>query len=145
MQFSTAIISLVAMATSAFAQVSTTAAYDVTYDTETLSTLSLACSDGENGLNTKGYQTLGSIPGFTRVGAFETIAGWNSPTCGKCYQVTYAATGASIYVTAIDRATSGIVLSLAALDVLTGNNGKALGRVDVTYVEAAATSCGFPA
>jgi len=134
------------MAASAFAQTTaTTASYDVTYDTASLSTLSIACSDGTNGLNSKGYETLGSVPGFSLVGAIETIAGWNSPNCGKCYQVTYTATGASIYMTAVDRATSGIVLSLAALDVLTGNNGKALGRVDVTYVETAATNCGFPA
>ena len=79
MKFSTAIVSLVAMTASAFAQVATTAAYDTHYDTGTLSTLSTACSDGENGLNTKGYPTLDSLPGFPRVGAIETITGKLQP------------------------------------------------------------------
>ncbi|RPA92651.1 Cerato-platanin [Choiromyces venosus 120613-1] len=145
MQFSTAILSLMTMAASAFAQVATTAAYDTTYDTSSLSTLSLACSDGPNGLYTKGYQTLGALPGFPHVGAIETIAGWNSPNCGKCYKVTYTATGASINIIGVDVATSGIVLSLAALNELTGGQGQQLGRVAATYAETAATDCGFPA
>ncbi|RPB10232.1 Cerato-platanin [Morchella conica CCBAS932] len=132
MQFSTILLTLVSAATSALA---VTAAYDTTYDTSSLSTLVLACSDGVNGLYTKGYQTLGSVPGFPNVGAVETVAGWNSANCGKCYNVTYGST--TIKVTAVDHAASGFVLSLAALNTLTGGQGVALGRVDVTYTETA--------
>ncbi|PWW76094.1 Cerato-platanin [Tuber magnatum] len=145
MQFSTAIVSLLAMAASTFAQVATTAGYDRVYDNGSLSTLSLACSDGPNGLFSKGYPTLGSLPGFPLVGAIETISGWNSPNCGKCYKVTYTATGASINIIGVDSAARGIVMSLGALDQLTGNLGEAVGRVDVTYVETARTDCGFHA
>ncbi|CUS14168.1 unnamed protein product [Tuber aestivum] len=134
--------SLMAMATSAFAQVATTAGYDTVYDNGSLSTLSLACSDGPNGLYTKGYQTLSSLPRFPRVGSIETIPGWNSPNCGKCYKVTYTATGASINMIGVDAAASGIVMSLGALDELTGGLGEELGRVNVTYVETAGTDCG---
>lgn len=132
MQFSTILLTLVSAATSALA---VTAAYDTTYDTSSLSTLVLACSDGVNGLYTKGYQTLGSVPNYPYVGAVETVAGWNSANCGKCYSVTYGST--TIKVTAVDHAASGFVLSLAALNALTGGQGVALGRVDVTYTETA--------
>lgn len=145
MQFSTAIVSLMAMAAGAFAQVATTASYDPVYDTSSLSTLSVTCSDGTNGLYTKGYQTLGALPGFPRVGAIETVTQWNSPNCGKCYKVTWTDTGASINIIGVDRATSGIVLSLGALNELTGGQGVNLGRVNVSYVETAATDCGYPA
>ena len=33
---------------------------------------------------------------------FKGIAGWNSENCGKCYKLTYADTGNTIYVTAVD-------------------------------------------
>jgi len=146
MRFSTVMVSLMAMAAGACAQVATTAGYDPNYDTSSLSTLSITCSDGTNGLNTKGYQTLGDLPGFPRVGAIETIAQWNSPNCGKCYKVTYTTTGASINIIGVDRPVAGgIVMSLAALNELTGGQGTALGRVDVTYLETAGTDCGYPA
>ncbi|KAH8155764.1 uncharacterized protein LAJ45_00774 [Morchella importuna] len=105
MQFSTILLTLVSAATSALA---VTAAYDTTYDTSSLSTLVLACSDGVNGLYTKGYQTLGSVPNYPYVGAVETVAGWNSANCGKCYSVTYGST--TIKVTAVDHAASGVWL-----------------------------------
>lgn len=145
MQFSAVIISLVAAATTAFAQGATTASYDTTYDTSSLSTLNLACSDGQNGLSTKGYPTLGNVPGYPFVAASSTIAGWNSLNCGKCYAVTYqtATTTKTINVTAVDRATAGFVLSRAAMDALTGGQAASLGRVTVTWAEAPQSACGF--
>lgn len=110
-----------------------TASWDSNYDNASLSTLSVACSDGVNGLYTKGYQTLGAVPGFPNVGAAPTIAGWNSPNCGKCFAVTY--NGNTIYVTGVDtsRSTTNFVLSKAALDKLTGGLADQLGRVPVTW------------
>lgn len=39
---------------------------------------SVACSDGANGLETKGYSTLGSLPNFPYVGGAPAVTGWNS-------------------------------------------------------------------
>lgn len=138
MQLSTIIFSLVAAATTALA---VTASYDTNYDNASLSTLSLACSDGVNGLYTKGYPTIGSLPNSQNVGAVDAVSGWNSPNCGKCYAVTYGST--TINIIAIDYAASGLVLSEAAMNTLTGGQAVALGRVEVTYAETTESACGF--
>jgi len=110
-----------------------TASWDSVYDNASQSTLTVACSDGVNGLYTKGYKTLGAVPGFPNVGAAPTIAGWNSPNCGKCFSVTY--NGNTIYVTGVDtsRSTTNFVLSKAALNKLTGGLADQLGRVPITW------------
>lgn len=141
MQFSTIIISLVAAATTAFAQGVTTASYDTVYDTASLSTLALACSDGINGLSTKGYSTIGALPRFPMVGAASPVTGWNSPNCGGCYSLTFGST--TINIIAIDRAVDGFVLSRGALDALTGGQAVALGRVNVTWAPAPKSACGL--
>lgn len=141
MKFTTIIFSVLSAAATTFAA-SGTAAYDTTYDTASLSTLVIACSDGVNGLYTKGYQTLGSLPKFPYIGASAEVPGWNSPNCGKCYAVTYGST--TINVLAVDHAGEGWVLSLAALNALTGNLGTQLGRVPVTWVPTAQSNCGLP-
>lgn len=115
--------------------------YDTTYDNAALPITSIACSDGANGLGSKGYSTLGAVPGFPSVGASPTIGGWNSPNCGACYAITY--NGATIYVTAVDAATDSFVLSQQALDKLTGNQAVALGVVTASYSPADASNCGF--
>lgn len=145
MQFTTVILSILSAAVTVFAA-SGTAAYDTTYDTGSLSTLSTACSDGINGLSTKGYSTLGSLPGFPRVGASAEVAGWNSGNCGKCYTVTWQPDGAaarSINVIAVDHAGEGWVLSRGALDQLTGGLAVMVGRFPVTWAPTAQSSCGF--
>lgn len=141
MQFSAVIISLVAAATTAFAQNTATVAYDGVFDNPSLSTLNVACSDGINGLSTKGFPTLGALPRFPLIAASSQIAGWNSPNCGKCYAVTYGPT--TVFVIAVDRAVDGIVMSKGAMDALTGGQAAMLGRVQATWVEAAAGSCGL--
>lgn len=140
MQFTTIIFSILSAAATAFAA-SGTAAYDTTYDTVSLSTLSIACSDGINGLNTKGYPTLGSLPRFPRVGASAEVGGWGSTNCGKCYAVTWQTK--TINVIAVDHAGEGWVLSRAALDELTGGLAVMLGRVPVTWVSVPQSACGF--
>lgn len=120
-----------------------TAAWDSVYDNAGQSTLTLACSDGVNGLYTKGKTTLGSVPGFALVGAAPTIAGWNSPNCGKCFQITYGSK--TIYVTGVDtsRSTTDFVLSKSALNTLTGGLADQLGRVPVTWSQVAnRANCG---
>lgn len=142
MQFST-ILSVFALFGGALSQTSGagTAGYDQVYDNPDTSTLVLACSDGPNGLFTKGYSKLSNLPSFPRVAATETVAGWNSPKCGTCYNVTWGTS--TISVVAVDRATSGFVLSLAALNTLTGGQGVALGRVNIVWEETSPANCGL--
>jgi hypothetical protein len=140
MQFTTAFITLLTFAAGALAGTPTQVRYDTTYDTSSLSTLSLACSDGVNGLYTKGYQTLGALPNFPNVGAAATVAGWNSANCGACYKLYY--NGNTVYVTAVDSSSgAGFVLSKAAMNSLTNNQAEMLGTVTASYAPVAASFC----
>lgn len=125
----------------------TTVSYDPKYDVGTTSLNTVACSDGTNGLEHQGFTTFGSVPGFPNIGGSPTIAGWNSPNCGQCYELQYQpATGGapkSIYVTAMDAAPGGFNIALQAMNLLTDGQAQQLGRVDVTYSEADRTLCGF--
>lgn len=115
--------------------------YDNHYDDPNLDLRKVSCSDGENGLVPKGYQTAGSLPKFPFVGGAMTIPGWNSPNCGKCYSLTW--NNNTIYVTAIDAAPQGFNIAFAAMDKLTGGLATQLGRVTATYAPAAPSECGF--
>ena len=69
--------------------------YDNTYDNGTNSLAIVACSNGENGLLTKGFTTFDSLPNFPYIGGAPAVAGWNSPNCGTCWALTYK--GKTIY------------------------------------------------
>jgi hypothetical protein len=116
-------------------------AYDTKYDNSSLSTLSVACSDGVNGLFTKGYPTIGALPTFPNVGGSPEIAAWNSPNCGACYQISY--NGVTIKVIGVDVAVGSFVLSEAALNTLTGGQAVDLGHVEATYTPVAPSVCGL--
>lgn len=103
----------------------------------------VACSDGVNGLIPKGYATFGSLPSFPRIGGAPTIPGWNSPVCGTCYRLTYAAANKSIYMIGIDAAPGGFNIATQAMNTLTNGQAVALGRVPVTYAVVDRTLCGF--
>ncbi|RDW90380.1 allergenic cerato-platanin Asp F13 [Aspergillus mulundensis] len=125
-----------------------TLSYDTKYDVATSSLTTVACSDGDFGLMTDGFSTFGSLPTFARIGGAPTIAGWNSPSCGSCYQLTYtSATGAtnSIIVTAIDTAPGGFNVGQTAMNQLTNNRAVELGRVDITWTLLEREQCGLPA
>jgi hypothetical protein len=141
MQFTTVFVALLSLATGALAGTPTKVLYDTTYDTSSLSTLSLACSDGVNGLYTKGYKTLGALPNFPNVGAAATVEGWNSAQCGACYKLYY--NGNTIYVTAVDRSSggAGFVLSKSAMNTLTNNQAEMLGTVTASYAPVALSFC----
>ncbi|KAJ3042212.1 hypothetical protein HDV00_007922 [Rhizophlyctis rosea] len=115
--------------------------YDNIYDDGSTSTKLVACSDGKNGLYTAGYKTLGDLPNFPYVGASFRVAGWNSPNCGKCYQLNWKEN--SIYVTAVDSTRSGFVLSQEAMDELTDGQAVDLGEVTATWKAVGGSKCGF--
>ncbi|KAF7374944.1 hypothetical protein MSAN_00380500 [Mycena sanguinolenta] len=106
--------------------------------------LAQACSNGVNGLESKGFTTFGSLPKFPFIGAAGAVEGFNSVNCGTCWQLTYAPTGVTIDVLAIDHAGAGTFnIALEAMDVLTKNQSVQLGRVTVTSKQVASSVCGL--
>ncbi|KAM3080682.1 hypothetical protein ACMFMG_005616 [Clarireedia jacksonii] len=132
MQFPTASILLPLLATLTSA---ITVSYDPGYDNGSRSLADVSCSDGSNGLLTKGYSTQGSLPHFPYIGGASTIGGWNSANCGTCYTLSY--NGRSINVLAIDHAAEGFNIAEAALNDLTNGQAVALGRIDASYTQVA--------
>lgn len=123
-----------------------TLAYDTTYDAAQGSLSTVACSDGPNGLLTRGFTTFGSLPSFPHIGAAVAVEGWNSLNCGTCWSLTYTnSTGGtkSINVLAVDHAGAGFNIALAAMNELTNGQGVALGRVNVASSQVAASVCGL--
>lgn len=122
-----------------------TVAYDPVYDKRANSMEIVACSDGENGLITQGYPTFGAVPRFPNIGAAAAVADWNSPNCGTCWQLTYKSSAnitRTVNITAVDHADAGFVLSLAAMNTLTGGLGTQLGRINATSKQVPLSSCG---
>ena len=118
-----------------------TVSYDTTYDNRGQSLATVSCSDGTNGLLTRGFSTFGSLPGFPNIGGAAAVGGWNSPNCGTCWRLTYQ--GRSINVLAIDHAGAGFNIALAAMNTLTNGQAVNLGRVDATATQVAASNCGL--
>jgi hypothetical protein len=124
----------------------TSLSYDEAYDIGSTSLNSVSCSDGKNGLLTKGFTTFSSLPKFPYIGGASAVAGWNSPNCGTCWQITYTdADGKnnSISVLAIDHTDTGFNIALKAMDDLTGGLAKELGRIDVVSNQMAPSVCGL--
>lgn len=142
MKFASLAVAALAFVLPAFAQTTVeTLSYDTTYDEPSLSLTAVACSNGEYGLMTQGYTTLGSLPTYPNLGGAYTVTGWNSPACGSCYEITYGDT--SLYVTAVDVALEGFNLSEEAMNVLTGGLAIELGRVNVNSTEVDPSFCGL--
>ena len=141
MKVSSVLFSITAFVLSALAQSTQTLSYDPTYDNGAESFSNVACSDGVNGLETKGYTTFNSLPTFPNVGGVYTVTGYNSTACGTCYQVTYGSS--TVAILAIDRSNVGFTVSETAMNTLTGNQAVALGRVDVTATQVDASVCGL--
>ena len=122
-------------------------AYDTHYDVRSGSLTQVACSDGANGLITKGFTTYGSLPSFPNIGAVGAVTGWNSTACGSCWEVTYTnSTGVkkSLNITAIDVSSPGnFNVAQAAMNTLTNNNAVQFGRVTVTSRQVPASGCGL--
>lgn len=121
----------------------TTISYDPKYDQGSSSLTTVSCSDGVNGLISKGYSDFKSLPGFPLIGGAPTVEGWNSPNCGKCYQIRYQAGNVdkTVNVLAVDVARGGFNLGLQAMNQLTNGLAEQLGRVQATYSEVEQSQC----
>ena len=101
----------------------------------------VACSDGSHGLLTKGFSTFGSLPHFPNIGGAQAVGGWNSASCGSCWQLRYK--GKSINVLAVDHTDAGFNIAKAAMNTLTGGHAEEFGRVDATATQVSASACGL--
>ncbi|KAK7038777.1 hypothetical protein VNI00_010663 [Paramarasmius palmivorus] len=110
--------------------------YDSTYGNPSQSLSVVSCSNGDNGMITKGYNTVGDVP--TYVGAAQGVS-WDSPNCGTCWQISYG--DKSINMVAVDYAASGFRVSPAAMDYLTNNQAFNLGVVDVQVKQVDKSVC----
>ncbi|TFY76540.1 hypothetical protein EWM64_g7473 [Hericium alpestre] len=137
MQFIVAFMSLFIFFTLASAD---TVRYDTAYDKAGQSMDTVSCSDGPNGLARR-FPTFGSLPDFPNLGAAAAVAGWNSPSCGSCWQLTY--NGVSINVVAVDHADSGFNIALEAMNTLTDGQAEFLGTVEATVTRIDASQCGL--
>ena len=133
----------------------TSVSFDPIYDKGTTSLDSVACSDGKNGLITRGYTTFASLPSFPNIGGASEIAGWNSPECGTCWNLTYAAptvvdgktiiTMRSVNILAIDTSkATGFNIAEEAMNTLTGGEAVHDGVVKgVLFEQVAEAKCGL--
>ncbi|KAG2071355.1 Cerato-platanin [Suillus decipiens] len=118
--------------------------YDNFYDNAATSLSNVACSNGANGLLTKGYTTFGSLPSFPNIGGIPN-ATWNSPLCGTCWYLQYTTptgTQESIYITAVDDAYT-FNLSQEAFDELTDNTDVNGVTISATATQVAESFCGM--
>jgi hypothetical protein len=115
--------------------------YDPTYDNATESLDTVECSDGSNGLITRGYTTFGSLPSFPYIGGASAISEYNSPACGTCWAISY--NGTTIHFLAIDYAESGFNLGERAMNNLTHGQAVQLGIVNGSGKQVAASLCGL--
>ncbi|THH31431.1 hypothetical protein EUX98_g2747 [Antrodiella citrinella] len=115
--------------------------FDQTYDDASNSLDIVSCSDGQNGLITKGFTTFGSLPSFPNIGGAAAVAGFNSPNCGTCWELEFE--GNTINVLAIDHTLTGFNIALAAMNTLTNGNAQFLGRINATATQVAGSACGL--
>ena len=129
-----------------YGTLATIVSYDNRYDNAGGSLNTVACSDGPNGLMTRGFTTFGSIPKFPHLGGAEAVKGWNSPSCGTCWELTYTnAQGKkkSINVLAVDVAKPGFNIALSAMNELTNGTAVQVGKVEVESKKVDPSVCGL--
>ncbi|KAL4063295.1 Cerato-platanin [Scleroderma yunnanense] len=128
----------------ALAQSTVKVTYDYNYMNATFPLNSTACSNGVNGLVTRGYPTLGSLPSFPNVGGIPGLT-WNSTLCGTCWTLSYTFTNGTtteVTITAVDAA-STFNLSPQAFGHLGGSVGYEAGSVEAIATQVAVSECGL--
>jgi len=114
--------------------------YDQTYDDASVSLNEVACSNGVNGLESKGFTTLGSLPTFPFIGGAPAVTGWNSTGCGTCWSLAF--NGTTIKVLAVDFST-GFNIGLTAMNNLTNGQAVQRGKVSAVATQLKASACGL--
>jgi hypothetical protein len=136
MKFTSTIISLAALFSVASA---VDVRYDPYYDNCETSLDAVACSNGPNGLLTKGFTTFGSLPSFPYIGAAQAVECWDSPECGSCWEISYM--GKCVFVTIIDHTADGFSLSLEAVNALTDGHAEECGVIDAEAKQVDPIQC----
>lgn len=138
MKLTSTVISLVSLFSIALAD---QVKYDISYGNGESKLTNVACSDGANGLLSKGFTSYNSLPSFPNIGAAKAVEGWNSTACGSCWNITYK--DKWIAVTAIDHADDSFNLALQAMDTLTDGHAKELGVIDAQASQIDKSHCGL--
>lgn len=128
----------------ALAQSTVKVTYDLNYKNSTVPLNSTACSNGVNGLETRGYPTLGSLPTYPNTTGIPGLT-WNSTLCGSCWTLSYTfsnGTTTKVTVTAVDAA-STFNMAPQPFGFLAGIDGYEAGSVQATAIQVAASECGL--
>ncbi|KAH9894063.1 Cerato-platanin [Cubamyces lactineus] len=141
MQFSSFTALIVAAAALATSTSATKVTWDAVYDVRNADLSTVSCSDGKNGLITKGYTTFGSLPDFPYIGGAAAVTGWNSTGCATCWKLTYK--DKSIEILAIDHADEGFNIAQEAMLELAGADGVTAGVIDADVIKLTNIQCGI--
>ncbi|KAI9000591.1 cerato-platanin-like secreted protein [Trametes punicea] len=114
--------------------------FDPVFDNKSNSLNKVACSNGHNGLESKGYTTFGSLPDQW-IGGVQAIAGWNSPNCGTCWQISY--NNVTINMLAVDHTDSGVNVGEVAMNKFTNGHAVQRGVIHAHVKEVDPSNCGF--
>ena len=139
MRTTSVLISFIALVAPALATRVAKVTYDTIYDMPATPLTAVACSNGKNGLLTKGFTTFGSLP-TTNIGGMAGIV-FNSTECGSCWELSYE--GKSVNVLAIDFAGDGFNVAESTLNILTDGNAVDLGHIEAEVKPADASACGL--
>ncbi|KAG1820706.1 Cerato-platanin [Suillus variegatus] len=118
--------------------------WDYTYGNPDASLNIVSCSNGKNGLVTKGYTTFSSLPSFPNIGGVPGGV-WNSTLCGSCWSLKYATPSGSqttVYITAVDNSYT-FNISPEAFGELTDGTGFEAGKVKVRALRVPSSKCGM--
>ena len=88
-----------------------------------------------------GWEKQSDVPNFANIGGFQQIAGWNSASCGTCFELSFQ--GTKLFVLAVDHAGDGANISKTAMNTLTKNQADNLGAVDATVKVTDKKNCGI--
>nr|AEN99945.1 snodprot [Dactylellina cionopaga] len=120
--------------------------YDNNYNLKSGASLtSFACSDGANGLITKYHissvsELASKLKSNVYIAGSPTIAGWNSPSCGLCYEARNPTNNKSFLFVAVDVAHPDIVSGADAF-VVASPNGLAAGTFGITVTAKPLNAC----
>lgn len=118
-----------------------TVTYNPIYDNGSLNLSTTACAQWAKDNN---FKTLSDVPNFPYIGASSIVANGNVANCGQCSSITDPETDETIFVTVVDAAGTGYVLSFAALNNVTDGQGANLGSfqgiIDGVFVSSESCS-----